>query len=134
MQALEKGLDDADRDVRVAAVKGLAQKVYKPSLARITQMVKARESRDADRTERVAMFELFGLLCGDPGVPYLDELLNGKGGIFARKEDPDVRASAALALGKIGTPRAQQALQKALNEKDVVVRTAVNRALRGGAP
>ena len=134
MQALEKGLDDADRDVRVAAVKGLAQKVYKPSLARITQMVKARESRDADRTERVAMFELFGLLCGDPGVPYLDELLNSKGGIFARKQDPDVRASAALALGKIGTQRAQQALQKALNEKDVVVRTAVNRALRGGAP
>lgn len=134
MQALEKALDDADRDVRVAAVKGLAQKVYKPSLARITQMVKARESRDADRTERVAMFELFGLLCGDPGVPYLDELLNGKGGIFARKEDPDVRASAALALGKIGTQRAQQALQKALNEKDIVVRTAVNRALRGGAP
>jgi hypothetical protein len=134
MQALEKALDDADRDVRVAAVKGLAQKVYKPSLARITQMVKARESRVADRTERVAMFELFGLLCGDPGIPYLDELLNGKGGIFARKEDPDVRASAALALGKIGTQRAQQALQKALNEKDVVVRTAVNRALRGGAP
>lgn len=134
MQVLEKALDDADRDVRVAAVKGLAQKVYKPSLARITQMVKARESRDADRTERVAMFELFGLLCGDPGVPYLDELLNGKGGIFARKEDPDVRASAALALGKIGTQRAQQTLQKALNEKDVVVRTAVNRALRGGAP
>ena len=134
MQVLEKALDDADRDVRVAAVKGLAQKVYKPSLARITQMVKARESRDADRTERVAMFELFGLLCGDPGVPYLDELLNGKGGIFARKEDPDVRASAALALGKIGTQRAQQALQKALNEKDIVVRTAVNRALRGGAP
>jgi hypothetical protein len=134
MQTLEKALDDTDRDVRVAAVKGLALKVYKPALARVTQMVKARETRDADRTERVAMFELYGLLCGDAGVPYLDELLNGKGGIFARKEDPDVRASAALALGKVGTQRAQQALQKALNEKDVVVRTAVNRAMRGGAP
>jgi HEAT repeat protein len=60
-------------------------------------------------------------------------LLNGKGGLFNRKEDPDIRACAALALGKVGTQRAQTALQKAMGEKDVVVRTAVNRSLKGGS-
>ena len=88
--------------------------------------------READRTERVALFEFFGVICGDGGVAYLDELLNPKGGLFGRKEDPDMRACAALALGKIATQRAQDALQKALSEKDIIVRTAVNRALKGG--
>jgi hypothetical protein len=36
-----------------------------------------------------------------------------------------------MALGKVATPAAQAALQKAANEKDVVVRNAVSRALRG---
>ena len=132
MQSLEKALDDGDRDVRVAAVRALAQKLYKPALPHVSQMVKAREIRVADRTERLAMFELYGLLCGDGGVPYLDELLNTKGGLFARKEDPDVRACAAIALGKVGTVKAQESLQRALGEKDVVVRSAVTRALKGG--
>jgi hypothetical protein len=133
MQSLEKALDDVDRDVRLAAVKALTVKAYKPALARATQLLKARELKDLDRTERVAIFELFGSVCGDGGVPLLDELLNGKGGLFNRKEDPDIRACAALALGKVGTQRSQAALQKAMGEKDVIVRTAVNRSLKGGS-
>ena len=56
--------------------------------------------READRTERLAMFELYGTLCGDGGVAWLDELLNPKGGLFSKKEDPEVRACAAIALGR----------------------------------
>jgi HEAT repeat protein len=37
-----------------------------------------------------------------------------------------------MALGKIASEAARAALQKAANEKDVVVRNAVTRALRGG--
>ena len=133
MQALEKALEDVDRDVRVAAIKALGQKAYKPSLSKVTALVKANQIREADRTERLAMFELYGSLCGDGGVPWLDELLNPKSGLFAKKEDPELRACAAIALGRIGTPRAQQALHKAMSERDVVVRNAVNRALKGGA-
>jgi hypothetical protein len=132
MQALERAIDDTDRDVRIAAIKALTARAHKPSLPRVTQVVKSREIRDADRTERLALFELFGLLCGDGGVAYLDEILNPKGGLFARKEDPEFRACAAVALGRVGTARAQEALQKAAGEKEVVIRTAVARALRGG--
>ncbi len=133
MQALEKALEDVDRDVRVAAIKALASKTYKPALSKVTTLVKAAQIREADRTERLAMFELYGTLCGDGGVPWLDELLNPKGGLFSKKEDPELRACAAIALGRIGTTRSSQSLQKALAEKDVVVRNAVNRALKGGA-
>ena len=134
MQALDRALDDPERDVRVTAVRALAQRAYKPALPRVTQMVKAKEIREVDRTERVGLFELYGAICGDAGVPWLDELLNGRGGLFGRKEHPDMRACAAIALGKAGTVRSQTALQKALGEKDVIVRSAVTRALRGGAP
>jgi hypothetical protein len=133
MQALEKALDDTDRDVRVSAIKALAHRAYKPALSKVTSLVKANQIRAADRTERLAMFELYGTLCGDGGVAWLDEMLNTRGGIFSKKEDPDLRACAAIALGHIGTVRSQHALQKAMAEKDVVVRNAVNRALKGGA-
>ena len=132
MQALEKALDDSDREVRVTAVKALAQKAYRPALTKVTQLVKSKDIREVDRTERVGIFELYGAICGEAGVPYLDELLNGRGGLFGRKEHPDIRACAAIALGRAGTPRAQEVLQKAMGEKDVIVRSAVSRALKGG--
>ncbi len=51
---------------------------------------------------------------------------------FGRREDPGFPAFAAVALGRIKTPRAQESLRRAATEKDVIVRNAANRALRGG--
>ena len=134
LQALERALEDTDRDVRLNAVRALTAKAYRPALNRVTTMIKSRDLKDLDRTERVSMFELYGSLCGDGGIPFLDEILNPKTGLFSRKEDPELRACAALALGRVGTPKAQASLQKAAGEKDIIVRTAVNRALKvGGA-
>ena len=104
---------------------------YRPALARAEAAVKGKELREADRTERLAFFELYGTLCGDNGVAYLDGILNAKGGLFARKEDPDLRACAAVALGRVGTPASRESLQRADGDKDVIVRNAVSRALRG---
>jgi hypothetical protein len=133
LQTLERGLDDSERDVRVAAVRALASRNYRPVLAKLEAMVKGRAIRDANLTEKMAVFEAYGALCGEEGVAGLDEMLNGKS-LFGRREDPGLRACAAVALGRINTPRAQEALRRASSEKDVVVRNAVNRALRGGVP
>jgi hypothetical protein len=38
-----------------------------------------------------------------------------------------------MALGRIGSDAAIATLRRAANEKEVLVRNAVNRALRGGA-
>lgn len=132
MQAMEKALVDADRDIRVQAARTLMSRQYRPALARAEAAVKGKELREADRTERLAFFELYGALCGDAGVAFLDGILNAKGGIFARKEDPELRACAAVALGRVGTAASREALQRADGDKDVIVRTAVSRALRGG--
>jgi HEAT repeat protein len=130
LQALERGLDDQERDVRVAAVRALSARSYRPMLPKVDAMVKGKAIRDADLTEKMAVFEAYGSLCGDDGVAALDGMLNGKS-LFGRREDGELRACAAVALGRVGTPRALESLRRASSEKDVVVRNAVNRALRG---
>lgn len=133
MQAMERALVDPDRDIRVQAARTLMAKQYRAALPKVEAAVKTRVQRDADRTEQRAFFELYGTLCGDAGVPFLDGLLNAKGGLFARKEDPELRACAAVALGRIGTPVARESLQRAEGDKEIIVRNAVARVLRGGA-
>jgi hypothetical protein len=132
MQALERVLEDADRDVRLTAARALTARVHRPALPRFDAIVKGRALREADPTEKMVFFEGFGALCGDAGVAHLDALLNGKG-FLGRREDPEIRACAAMALGRVGTPKAVQALQKSAGEKEVIVRNAVGRALRGGS-
>jgi HEAT repeat protein len=131
LQALERAVEDEARDVRVAAARALAARAYRAALPRVEGVIKGRGVREADLTEKMAFFELYGSLCGDPGVDYLDNLLNGKG-FLGRREDAELRACAAMALGRIGTAKASSALRKAAQEKDVVVRNAVTKALRGG--
>jgi hypothetical protein len=131
LQALEKMLEDSDRDVRIAAVRAVTSKNYRPALARLENVIKGKAIRDADRTEKMAFFEGYGAICGDAGVPQLDTILNGKG-FLGRREDPEIRACAAYALGRVATAKATEALRKAAAEKEIVVRSAVTRALRGG--
>lgn len=132
MSALETALGDEDRDIRIATYRALAARAHRPALSKVEAMVGGKAAKDADRTERIALFELYGTICGDRGVPLLDGILNAKGGLFGRKEDPELRACAAVALGKVATLVSRAALEKAVGEKDVIVKSAVSRALRGG--
>ena len=133
LQALERAIDDSERNVRVATARALAARQHRPALARVEAAIKGKVVREADPTEKMALFEAYGSLCGDAGVPLLDGLLNGKG-FLGRREDPELRAGAAIALGRINTPAAQESLRKAANEKEALVRNAVSRALRSGGP
>ncbi len=132
LQALERAVEDADRDVRVAALRVIQARAHRPALAKLDGIIKGKAVREADRTEKMAVFEAYGSLCGESGVAWLDSTLNGKS-MFGRREEPEFRACAAVALGRIKTASAQAALQKAAGEKDVVVRNAVSRALRGAS-
>ena len=132
MQVLERAVEDSDRDVRVATARALGSRVHRAALPRLEATVKSKALREADLTEKMAMFEAYGSLCGDGGVPLLDTILNGKG-FLGRREDPEIRACAAMALGRIGGDRAGEVLRRAGSEKEVLVRNAVNRALRGGS-
>jgi hypothetical protein len=131
LQSLERVIEDADRDVRVTTVRALAAHAYRPAVAKLESVVKGRWIREADLTEKMAFFEAYGSLCGEAGISALDSMLNSKG-FITKKEDAEIRACAAIALGRVGTERATEALRKAAADKDFIVRNAVTRALRGG--
>jgi HEAT repeat protein len=131
MQMLERALADEEREVRIVAVRALGARNAKAALPRIEAAIKGKELRESNLTEKMAFFEAYGLLSRDAGITLLDGLLNAKG-FMGKKDDSEIRACAAMALGKINTPKSMDALNRAAGEKDVIVRNAVSRAIRGG--
>jgi HEAT repeat protein len=127
--ALETVLEDTDRDVRVAAARALAALRWAPARARLEQVLDSRRLRESELTERIAFFEAYGALAGAEAVALLDRVLNGKSWL-GRRETGEMRACAALGLGRVRHPAAERALAAAAADADPVVRSAVGRALR----
>jgi hypothetical protein len=115
--------------VRLAAVQEMGRRGYKGALRRIEPVVQGKLQREIDLTERMRFFEAYALIARDGALQTLSGLLS-PGAMFKRKESPEVRACAALAIGKIRSTESQATLQRAATDKDLVVRNAVNRALR----
>jgi len=129
LRLLERAIDDGDRDVRIAAVRFVASRGYRNAAARVEAIVSGSKLRNADLTEKMAFFEAYGALVGARGIGALDKLLVAKG-LLGKREDPETRACAAMALGKIRTPEARAVLERAAQDKEPLVRNAVTRALR----
>jgi hypothetical protein len=132
MQHLDRGIDDEDRDVRIAAVRALGVRNHRQSVQKVESALIGKRLQEGDLTEKMAFFESFGSLCGEAGIPMLDGMLNRKG-LFGKRGDAELRACAAMALGRIGTDAAFAALRRAGTDKDILVRNAVSKSLRGPA-
>ncbi len=126
---IDRAIDDDDRAVRVAAVKAAGLRGYRNALRRIEAVVQGKSLKDMDLTEKRAFFEAYGAIAGAAGVKTLGTLLEGRG-LLRAKEKPETRACAALALGRVRTTEARALLERAASDKDLIVRNAVNHALR----
>ena len=133
LQALEPALDDSEREVRLAALRAIGSSRHTAAIPKLGALLKRRELRTADRAEKAALFDAFGRLCGDAGVPLLDGMLNGRS-LLGPREPQEVRACAVRALALVGTERATASLRKSATTRDAVVRNEVARALRGATP
>jgi hypothetical protein len=127
---LDRTIEDPDKAVRLAAVRAAGQRGYKGALKRVEAVVLGKAGKRMDLTERMAFFEAYGSIAGANGLKALSSILLDRGLLNRMKEPPDVRACAAMALGRIKTAEARDALQRAADDKELVVRNAVNRALR----
>lgn len=130
LQVLERALEDEDPDIRIATVKVLGSRNHKAALRSVEARLRTRDLREGALAEKMAFFATYGMLCGDGGVSMLNDILNSRR-LLGGREDGELRACAAMALGKIGTDAAMDALQRALADRDAVVRNAVSRAVRG---
>ncbi len=131
LQLLDIAIDDTEADVRVAALRAIATHKHAAMLPKLTIAIKKKDIRNADRSEKTALFDAYGATCGDGGVALLDGLLNGRS-LLGPRETPEIRACAARALGLVATPNAYASLRKASSSGDAVVRNEVARALRAG--
>ena len=126
---LVKALDDGVRDIRIAVVRILSERKYQGAFDQVYARVVGGEIKDADLTEKKAFFEAYGALSGPDGVSHLVPMLLPRG-FMKRKEDSEIRACAAMALGKIGTPDAVAVLEQAARDKDPLVRNAIKQAIQ----
>ena len=129
LRLLETALNDDDRDVRIAAVRAIGVRGHRAALPRVEEVVQGKSVKGADLTEKMAYFEAYGALARDAGIPPLDKLLNERN-FWGRRATPEIRACAARALGIIGSGSALESLRRANNERDPMVRSAINRAMR----
>jgi hypothetical protein len=129
MKQLEPAVEDEEREVRIAAVQFCVQHKYPGILSKVEAAINGKLLRGADLSEKKPYFEAYGMFVGNDGVSPLYEMLHGRG-MFRRKDDPETRACAALALGKIGTPEARAALEASAGAKDPLIKNAISNALR----
>ena len=128
---IDRAIEDADRAVRIAAVKAAGARGYRNALRRVEAVVQGKGLREMDLTEKRAFFEAYGAIGGAAAVKTLAALLEGRG-LLRAKESPETRACAALALARAGTPEAREVLERSASDKELMVRNAVNHALREG--
>jgi HEAT repeat protein len=95
-------------------------------------VVLGKNVKEMDLTEKMAFFEAYGTIAGAGGVKALGGILLPRG-LLKLKESSETRACAAIALGKVRTAEAREILTKVADDKDLVVRNAVSRALRESA-
>lgn len=129
LQALITALDDEDRDVRIAAANSLGAVRFASARGALEAAIAGKRIREADLTEKMAFFEAYGAVGGNRAVQRLDEVLNSKG-FLGRRNPSEIRACAALALGRVSSEPARAALELARDDEDPVVRNAVLRALK----
>lgn len=132
MTHLERAIDDEDRAVRIAAVRAAGARGYKGALKRVEAVVNGKSLKALDLTEKMAFFDAYGSIAGPGGVAALEAILSPRG-LLRRKEQPETRACAVVALARIGTPEARRVLEGAADDKELMVRNAVSKALREAA-
>jgi hypothetical protein len=135
LEPLCRALDDTAREVRVAALWGLATWRHQAVLPRLEGLLDSKAFRDTDSDEKMALLDAYARIGGARAVDRLGRLLHART-LLRPKEPSEVRAYAARALALTGTPVAKAMLERAQDDRDVEVRRAVQRSLRkaGGAP
>ncbi|MFO0728471.1 MAG: hypothetical protein U1E65_32140 [Myxococcota bacterium] len=126
-ELIGKAVGDVDTEVRQVALRLAAARRSAAARAPIEAALKTDEMWDRDARELRALMMAFAILFKDGAVPLLERTLNP--GFFARSKMTNAQLAAAMALGRLGTPAAREALthgQRTLNAK---VRDAVRAAL-----
>ena len=129
VRALFEAMGDPDREIRTAATEAI-DRIRPPGAAEeLQQRLQTGAVRGYDDVEQMNFLKTCVAVCGDTIVADLSQILNGRRWWGGRRP-PTFRASAARALGLVGTDEARRELQKSAGDKTASVNSAVRAALR----
>jgi HEAT repeat protein len=121
-------LSDADEGVRLAAMKPLLSGHYTATFSMWESIITAESFNDREQSEKRNIFQAMRTTAGDDAVPYWTTLLTEWGWTNRKKRD-ELALLAIDALGKLGTPAAQAALDTGAKKGTAAVKQACAAAL-----
>ena len=129
VKALIAAMGDTEREIRTAATAAI-ERIRPPGAAEeLQRRLQAGAVRGYDDVEQMNFLKTCVAVCGDTIVAELSQILNGRRW-WGGRSPPAFRASAARALGLVGTDEARRELQKSAGDKTASVNSAVRAALR----
>ena len=123
-------MNDQDEGVRLATLRSLLTGNYTASFTLWEAIVKADAFSERDPAERRNIFHAMRLTCGDEAVPFWITLLTEWSWTNKKKRE-DLAMMAIDALGKLGTPAAQEALDIGTKKGTANVKQACAATLAG---
>ena len=134
LQSLRECLDDADTEVRFAAMKALSNVGSEPAKRILVNKIVDKNFKDRDFEEKKEYFEALSHWKDDEVYGFVIGRLKKKT-FFGRSKNYENRACAAYCLGLMGSKDAVQVLQKFRNDGNKLLRefvhTAINRIQHG---
>ncbi|HJS66901.1 MAG TPA: HEAT repeat domain-containing protein [Nitrospiraceae bacterium] len=123
-------LNDPDEGVRLATLKSLLTGNYSAPFSNWEPLINAETFGDRPPAERRNIFHAMRITTGDEAVPYWTSLLT-EWGWTNRKKREELALMAIDALGKLGTPAAQVALETGAKKSTTAVKHACLTTLTG---
>ena len=116
-------MNDPDEGVRIAVLKSLLSGNYSAPFSNWEPIVNADTFGERPPAERRNIFHAMRATAGDEAIPYWTDLLT-EWGWTNRKKREDLALMAVDALGKLGTPASQAALETGMKKGTTAVKQA----------
>jgi len=123
-------LDDPESSLRILAIRSLTNHAYRGALNKLEQLIEDREFAVRELFEKKEVFDALGKIGGPSMVPKLQKLIRmGGAGWFKKSVKEEMGLCAVLALKRIGTEDAIDALKDGQSLSSKTIREACSKAL-----
>ncbi len=122
-------ISDPDLSNRVYAIKSLVKKKAVDGLPSLFELIASKDFEEKALYEKKEIFNAVAKLGGDQVIPTLQKHLEVKWSLFKNIQADERAICAALALQRIGSPLAIDALQKGSRIRNKTVREACQKSL-----
>ena len=128
-QLLVHFVPDPDVSNRIFAIKSLSKKRVKEGLNALLNVLSSKEFQTKELYEKKETFDAIAKIGGDEVVPEMGRFLRKRWSFFKNLHMEEMGLCAAVALQRIGSPSAIEALREGSRSRNKTIRGACNKAL-----